>query len=231
MNAIWLFLLTVICFFSFKWLQYHCVRHSLVNPILLSIITIAIILTKSDINYAAYAKANQLLFVLLDLAVVSLAIPLYKVLNTIRQDFYKYLLCSCFGVVCSSLCAMLLAYILGANETLIVSLAPNAVTAPIAIAVSEQLNGMGALSAVVVICVGLIGAIFGLPILNLVNIKSEQAQGLALGAACHAIGTARAVEHSEKLGAFASLSLALSAMLTPLLVPIVYTFLKPLLAT
>jgi putative effector of murein hydrolase len=126
---------------------------------------------------------------------------------------------------------MLLAYILGANETLIVSLAPNAVTAPIAIAVSEQLNGMGALSAVVVICVGLIGAIFGLPILNLVNIKSEQAQGLALGAACHAIGTARAVEHSEKLGAFASLSLALSAMLTPLLVPIVYTFLKPLLAT
>lgn len=47
------------------------------------------------------------------------------------------------------------------------------------------------------------------------------AKGLALGTAAHAIGTARALELGEIEGAMSSLAIAVSGLLTVLVVPLV----------
>ena len=60
---------------------------------------------------------------------------------------------------------------------------------------------------------------FGFKIMNLAHIDSPMAQGLSLGAAAHAVGTSAASEISHKYGAFASLGLILSGILTALLTP------------
>lgn len=221
-----LLLLSPFCFFTFKWLHKHYLNYNICNPVLLSIASISLLLIWGDIPYSDFATINAPYFWLLDLAIVALAIPLYKESRTIKQNTWRYIICSATGVVTSALIAMLVAYCLGASEQLIASLAPNAVTTPIAIEVSEQLNGISALSAVVVICVGIFGAVFGLPLLKLFGVNQTASQGIALGAACHALGTARAIEIDERMGAFASISLVLSAILTPIIIPVVYTLLK-----
>ncbi|WP_372771630.1 LrgB family protein [Pseudoalteromonas sp.] len=226
--SLFLIVICPICFFAFKWLQTHYFKHSLCNPILLSISLISLVLIWSDISYAKFAEVNTPFFWLLDLAIVALAIPLYKESNTIKKATWRYILCSVTGVASSSIIAMLTAHSLGASEKLVVSLAPNAVTTPIAIEVSNQLAGISALSAVVVICVGIFGAVIGLPLLSFFGVKHVPSQGLALGAACHAVGTARAIEVSERMGAFASVSLVLSAILTPVLLPLIYTVISHL---
>jgi putative effector of murein hydrolase len=55
-----------------------------------------------------------------------------------------------------------------------------------------------------------------------VGIEDDRAKGFALGVASHAIGTARAFQISEVAGAFASLGMILNALLTIVLVPMVF---------
>ena len=51
------------------------------------------------------------------------------------------------------------------------------------------------------------------------RVNSPIAQGLSMGTASHAVGTATAMEISNKYGAYASLGLTLNGILTALLTP------------
>ena len=55
--------------------------------------------------------------------------------------------------------------------------------------------------------------------MKLVRVKSPIAQGLALGAAAHAVGTSHAMEKNVKLGVYSSLGLIINGTLTGLLTP------------
>ncbi len=101
---------------------------------------------------------------------------------------------------------------LGASNEIIWSLAPKSVTTPIAMEVSEAVGGIPALTAAVVICVGLFGAIFGFSILNMTKVKNPIAQGLSMGT----VGTARAMEISNRYVAYASLGLVINGIFTAL---------------
>ena len=83
--------------------------------------------------------------------------------------------------------------------------------------VADTLGGIPALTAAVVVCVGLLGSIVGIKTLKLTRIKSPIAQGLSLGAAAHAVGTSTAMDISSKYGAYASLGLTLNGIFTALL--------------
>ena len=67
---------------------------------------------------------------------------------------------------------------------------------------------------------GVLGAMIGPPILNLLRIKDWPARGLAIGTASHGIGTARAVQINEVAGAFSGLAMGLNALATALLLPL-----------
>lgn len=70
---------------------------------------------------------------------------------------------------------------MGASDEIIYSLAPKSVTTPIAMEVTKSIGGIPALTAAVVVCVGLLGGILGFKTMKLTHIGSPMAQGLSLG--------------------------------------------------
>ncbi len=56
-------------------------------------------------------------------------------------------------------------------------------------------------------------------------VRDERARGLALGAVSHGIGTSRALLEDETEGAFAGLSMGLTALATSILLPLLLALL------
>jgi putative effector of murein hydrolase len=94
------------------------------------------------------------------------------------------------------------------------------VTTPIAMAISEHLGGVPALTAVLVIGTGIFGAITARFLLNALRVESHAARGLALGVAAHGIGTARAFQVHPLAGTFAGIAMGLNALVTAVIVPV-----------
>ena len=67
---------------------------------------------------------------------------------------------------------------------------------------------------------GVIGASIARWIFNLLKIDDHAVRGFALGLTSHGIGTARAFQVSEEMGAFSGLAMGLSGVLTALLLPL-----------
>ena len=86
--------------------------------------------------------------------------------------------------------------------------------------VSERIGGAPALTAVLVILTGVIGAIVATPLLNLLRIRDWRARGFAVGVAAHGIGTARAFQVNQTAGAFSGIGMGLNAILTAILAPL-----------
>jgi putative effector of murein hydrolase len=86
--------------------------------------------------------------------------------------------------------------------------------------VVEQLGGIPPLTAAIVIVTGILGAVIGPPLLKVIGVTSPTAFGLAMGAAAHGIGTARAVEEGEIQGAMSGLGLCVNGIMTAILTPV-----------
>jgi putative effector of murein hydrolase len=123
------------------------------------------------------------------------------------------------GSVTAIVSAVGIAALLGAPRDVLVALAPKSVTAAIAMAISRELGGEPALTAVLVIITGILGAVSVTPLFNALRIKPWEARGFAVGLASHGIGTARAFQVNPVAGLFAGLAMALNAVLTALIVP------------
>ena len=106
------------------------------------------------------------------------------------------------------------ALLMGASPEIAASILPKSVTTPIAMAVGGSIGGIPAISAVCVIFVGILGAVFGHTLLN--------AMRLAMGTASHALGTARCAELDYQEGAFSSLALVLCGIITSLIAPFLF---------
>lgn len=192
----------------------------LLNPILLTIVSLIIMLKLADINYETYNEGGELIAFWLKPAVVALGVPLYFQLEMIKKQLLPILLSQLVGCLVGIISVVLIANGLGASPEVICSLAPKSVTTPIAMEVSNATGGIPSLTAAIVVMVGLLGAVFGFKVLNLGYVKSPIAQGLSMGTASHAIGTSAAMELSRKYGAYASLGLTLNGIFTAVLTPI-----------
>lgn len=193
----------------------------LINPILVSIAAIICFLLLFDIDYSTYRKGGEYIDFWLKPAVVALGLPLYKQLPTIKKQILPLLISELCGCVAGIVSVVAIAKLLGASHEVIMSLAPKAVTTPIAMEVSGAVGGIPALTAAVVVCTGIFGGMAGFKIIRMSRIKSPIAQGLSIGTAAHAVGTSAAMERSERYGAFSSLGLTLNGLLTAMLAPFV----------
>ncbi len=116
--------------------------------------------------------------------------------------------------------ALALGWAFGLRGEVLLSLAPKSATAPVALGISEAIGGLPTLTAVLVILTGIIGAVTVTPIMNLLRITDWRARGFAVGVAAHGIGTARAFQVNPVAGAYAGIAMALNALLTSLIVPL-----------
>lgn len=214
--------LTMVAFQGASWLFEKGGRNPLLNPVLGAIILVVSVLLITKTDYATYFEGAQFVHFLLGPATVSLAIPLYRQWHKVRGSALAIGASLLTGSLVAILTAVGMAWLLGGSETLLASIAPKSATAPVAMAISEDLGGLPSLTAVLVIVSGIFGAMFGPLILNLIGVTDWGARGLAIGTASHGIGTARALQVNETAGAFSGLAMGLNAMATALLVPVLW---------
>lgn len=217
-NQFFLIAATFTLFFFAKLLQKKT-QIILLNPILVTIAIIIIFLKMTGISYETYNQSGKLIEFWLKPAVVALGVPLYLQLETIKKQFIPIFLSQLAGCTIGVISVVLIAKAMGASQEVILSLAPKSVTTPIAMEVTQSIGGIPSLTAAVVVCVGLLGAMLGFKTMHLMKVNSPIAQGLAIGAAAHAVGTSTAMEVSRKYGAYASLGLTLNGILTSILTP------------
>ena len=95
-------------------------------------------------------------------------------------------------------------------------------TAAVGIEVSHQMGGTDTITVMLIIATGLIGSILGNFYINKARFKSDLAKGLTYGNASHAFGTAKALETNLEAGAFSTIGMILTAVLSAILLPFLY---------
>jgi putative effector of murein hydrolase len=104
-------------------------------------------------------------------------------------------------------------------------MAPKSVTAPVAMGVAEKIGGIPALAAVFAVVTGMVGALSGKYLFDLLRIGKDangwMARGFALGTAAHGLGAARAMQVNADAGAWAALALGLQVVFASVLIPLV----------
>ena len=197
------------------------------NPVLMAVLILAPVLWATSTPYATYFEGAQFIHFLLGPATVALALPLYDNLPTIRKTVWPIVAALLVGSVVAAASAIGLARAFGLTPEVILSLAPKSTTAPVALGISEAIGGLPTLTAVLVILTGIIGAVTVTPVMNALRITDWRARGFAVGVAAHGIGTARAFQVHPQAGAYAGIALALNAVLTSLLVPLLVRVMLP----
>jgi putative effector of murein hydrolase len=146
-------------------------------------------------------------------------VPLYANLGTLRRNLLPLGGALVAGSLTAALTAVGIAWALGASRETLLSLAPKSVTAPIAMGVAEKIGGLPSLTAVLVVSTGILGAVLARGTLNVLRIQDHAVRGFSVGLAAHGIGTARAFQVSETMGAFAGLAMGLNGLATAFLFP------------
>ncbi|MDN4053978.1 LrgB family protein [Massilia sp. YIM B02763] len=211
--------LTLCAYLAAQWVYARCGFSPLANPVAIAIAIIAIVLVVSGMSYQRYFAGAQFVHFLLGPATVALAVPLARQVPRLRRNLVPLACALVSGSVTAIVSAVGVTAMLGASPELVRSIAPKSATTPIAMAVSEHLGGVPALTAVLVILTGICGAVTAKFLFNAMRIESHAARGLALGVASHGIGTARAFQVSAEMGAYAGLGMGLNGVLTALIAP------------
>jgi predicted murein hydrolase (TIGR00659 family) len=195
-------------------------RHPLVNPVAIAIALVAVLLTTTGTPYGTYFQGAQFVHFLLGPATVAIAIPLVRNWPTVRRNLLPMAAALAAGSIVAIVSAVGIAALLGVPREVLIALAPKSVTAAVAMGVTETLGGEPALTAVLVIATGIIGAVMVTPLMNALKITDYAARGFAVGLASHGIGTARAFVVDPVAGTFAGIAMGLNAVVTAFLVPL-----------
>lgn len=198
---------------------------ALANPMLISVVILALLLLATHTPYGAYFQGAQYVHFLLGPATVALALPMYANLSRITRSARAIIPALLAGSVTAAGSAMLIAHLMGAPLVVVRSLAPKSVTTPIAMGIAEQIGGQPSLAAVFVLLTGLTAIVLIPPVNRLLGIREAAAQGLAAGMAGHGLATARMLLVSETAGAFGGVAIGLNGLITAVLVPVLVTLL------
>jgi len=196
-------------------------KQVLLQPIIVSYLIIMCVILFTGTSYKEYFKGVEIIHFFLGPATVALALPLYNNLKYIKSLFIPIVITLVVAGIFSILIAVGLLWILGAELPTILSMTTKSITAPIAIITSEQIGAIPSLAVGFVIITGIIGALLGTTLFKISKIKHDTSKGFALGLISHGIGTARAIEISEKAAAFSALAMGLGGILTAVFLPLI----------
>jgi len=186
----------------------------LLNPLLVSIVLTMGAILLLDMEYESYYAGAKYLSWLLTPATVCLAIPLYTQLQMLKNNFRAIMIGIVSGVLTSLVCVLLMSLLFGLDHAQYVTLLPKSITTAIGMPVAEELGGIPAITAAVIIITGIIGNVFAEVWLKILRVNESVARGVAIGTSAHALGTSRAIEIGEVEGAMSSLSIVVAGLIT-----------------
>ncbi len=184
------------------------------NPLLVAVVLVIAALLIFRIDYSAYNSSAKYLSYLLTPATISLALPLYAQLQKLKENLLAILCSLLAGVITSLTTVLLLSKLFGLDKQMYLTLLPKSITTAIGMGVSEELGGYVSITVAAIIITGILGNASGDLVCRLFRITEPLAKGLGMGAASHAIGTARAMEWGELEGAMSSLAIVITGLLT-----------------
>jgi putative effector of murein hydrolase len=194
----------------------------LLQPSLIAMAALGITLLVTHVGYARYASATSSLSAFLGPAVVALAVPLHRERDTLVRHARSLALAAGLGAFSGIAFGWAAGAMLHLAPPWALALSSRSATSPISIALAGQLHGTPALSAVLSILAGVVGAVVGPAWLTLLRVRHPLARGLAHGIASHGIGTARMLQEHRLAGATAAVGMGLGGLIVAIALPVVW---------
>ncbi len=195
----------------------------LANPVLVTAILVGLVLVATGTGAGDYQHYAGLVHWLLGPATVALAIPMYAQWEKIRELGWRLVVSVFIAGVIAPFTAWLTVWYFDAPVAIQMTMLAKSITTPLSMEATAHIGGIPALAAVFVIATGIVGAVIAPVVYKLLNVTLPQAQGMALGAVCHAVGTAKALQMSERTGALATLGLCLNGIMTAIILPLLFS--------
>ncbi|MEC3966948.1 LrgB family protein [Flagellimonas halotolerans] len=216
---VWIFLTLAVYFLAQK--VHVKLKWVLATPILITVSVLIVLLLALDIDFETYDQGGRYISFFLGPSVVALGVLFHEKYDEIKSNLIPFFAAVTIGGVSSIFIVLLSLIWLESPSFIVRSLAAKSVTTPIAIETTKLVSGIPAITAAVVIAVGIFGNVFGVPILRAFGIKSEMAIGTALGTASHGIGTARALDIGRSAAAYGGIAICVNGVVTAILVPLI----------
>ena len=188
------------------------------NPVLVSSLLVILVLVVFRIPLANYNLGGDIIKMLLSPATAVLALNIYQQRKVLKQHFWPVVLGCLVGSLASILGVQLMCRMFQTESSLLNSLLPKSVTTAIAVSISESNGGLPGLTAAAVCVTGIEGAMLAPFFAKIFHVTDPVAEGVAIGACSHAVGTSKALEIGTLQGAMSSVSLCICGILTSILV-------------
>jgi predicted murein hydrolase (TIGR00659 family) len=199
-------------------------QNPIANPVAIAVILIALFIQVIDMPYDSYFQGAQFIHFLLGSATVSLAIPIYRGLSSLKNRSFPLFVSLVAGGGTSILSAVGIASLLGADKTIIGAMYSKSVTAPIAMGIAERIGVSPTLTAIFAITTGILGAILAPFVLNSLGMKAWWQRGFPIGVAAHGIGTSQAFSINHEAGAYSSLAMGMHGIVGAVAIPVLFHF-------
>ncbi|SBS39789.1 Inner membrane protein YohK [Marinomonas spartinae] len=200
------FVATIGFYYLTKW-AYRRKKIFFLAPILLAPLAIIGFVLLVGIPLDDYFLYTHFLVMMLGPATISFAVPIYQQRSIIK----RYPLTLTIGVITGLMMGMLsswvLVHIFPMPPELANSMLSRSVSTPFAMQATVSFGGIPDLTAMLVLMTGIVGMVICEPVFRYIGIRTTLAKGIALGAASHGAGTAKAREIGSEEGVIASLTM------------------------
>ncbi len=197
-------------------------KSAICNPLLISYLVIIPLLLIFNIPLSSYNKGGDIINMFLSPVTAVLAITIYRQRALVKQNFLPIIMGTVVGSLSSILIVIASCRLLNLDKLIEASLIAKSITTPLALAVSNSLNGIEAITVFAVIITGVFGNMMAPLLIKLFHFSDPIVQGVAIGTASHAVGTSKAIELGETQGALSSIALTFSGIITVLIVVIFF---------
>ena len=176
------------------------------------------VLVLLKIPYSAYKVGGDIVTTMLAPATAVLALNIYNQRKLLGKYFLPVVVGCSVGALTSLVTITLLCKLMAVNSVITASLFPKSVTTAIAVAISENRGGVAGITTAAVLMAGTTGAL-GAPLFaKIFRVKNPVAEGVAIGACSHALGTTKALEIGKLQGAMSSIAICICGIMTSVFV-------------
>lgn len=204
--------LTAAAFALARWFQKKT-GWVLANPTVVSAAVIIALLLLLDIPYDDYARGGDFVNLMLSPVTAILALGIYNQRDILKKNFLPVLVGCTVGCAVSMGSVLLLCRLFGLDQAVTAAMLPKSCTTAIAVGIAEAKGGVVAIAVACVIIAGTVGAVGAPAFIKWFHVTDPVAQGLAIGACSHALGTTKAREIGELQGAMSSIAIGICGLL------------------
>lgn len=200
------------------------------NPIALSILLSFLILKMFNWPYAEFYHYLSWTRIILDVSIIALAVPLYVCAMSVKALWKEIVIVGFVMSVFNIGIVIAFALLLQVPDSFLYSLMTKSVTSPMAVMMQQSVGGLVSLAVASVIFTGIMGAMIAPVLFKILRIEDDRVQGFTLGVCAHVIGTAKAIEISERCAAFSGVAMVWMGLCTALHLVWVVPLLRSLLS-